>query len=492
MSRVRATSEDGGGSSSAKEDSSRAGLPSGTVRKGGLPLALVIARYFAYAFASVGLLAVVVFALFSVLAGSGAVYLASYADENVAGAVEALESGELEPADLPSCYRWAVFDGAGAVLAADMDEANRDEAWAAVREGSSVVGSSGLLGDVRKQATAVLPSGDVCALQFDYVPDFTSKALRDALPDPQALLLGLFAGMFVVAMALIATRAARVISAKMRPLTEAAAHIERQDLDFAVGSTNVREMNEVLAAMERMRGALEESLHARWAADEARRRQVAALAHDLKTPLAIARWNADLLSEGPLDADQEACARELSDGIARMDDYVRLLVEASQTGAAGAAVADVDVAELAAEVERQARQLCEARGLALDFSCPLDGTLRVDRVQLTRAVANLVDNAAEHAPTGTRVAVRFSEAGGAVRIAVEDEGPGFSAGALEHGKERFYTGSADRNAASGHFGLGLSIVDDVAAAHGGTFELSNGEAGGARCVIEVPRKRSPS
>ena len=113
-------------------------------------------------------------------------------------------------------------------------------------------------------------------------------------------------------------------------------------------------------------------------------------------------------------------------------------------------------------------------------------------MQLTRAVANLVDNAAEHAPTGTRVAVRFSEVGGAVRIAVEDEGPGFSAGALEHGKERFYTGSADRNAASGHFGLGLSIVDDVAAAHGGTFELSNGEAGGARCVIEVPLKRSPS
>ncbi|RDB63989.1 sensor histidine kinase [Gordonibacter sp. 28C] len=464
----------------------RADFSGGAPRKGGMLLALVIARYFVYVLAAIVLLSMAVFAGFMVLVQSGVVYAANHAEEHLPEVTAELAAGDIQPQDLPSSYRWIVLDEAGAVVSSDMDEQGREKARAAALEGVSVVRYDGLGGAV-VQDTVALPGGGTCALQYDYLPDFASRDARDALPNPQTLMGALLIVLLVAAIALIAVRASHVIARKMRPLADAAAHIERQDLDFAVGSTNVREMNEVLAAMERMRGALDESLHARWAADEARRRQVTALAHDLKTPLAVARWNADLLAETPLDEEQATCAAELSDSIGRMDGYVRLLVEASQTGAAGVRLGDVDIADLAAEVERQARQLCDAHGLTLDFSCALGGTLRVDRAQLARAAANLVDNAAEHAPAGSRVAVSFSEAGGAVRIAVEDEGPGFSAGALEHGKERFYTGSPDRNAASGHFGLGLSIVDDVAAAHDGTFELSNGETGGARCVIEVPR-----
>lgn len=456
-------------------------------RAGGMPLALVIARYFAYALASTALLAVALFSTFLLLVSVGVVYPANYAEQNAGEALAALEAGEIQPEDLPSCYRWAVLDDAGDVVSSDMGEKDRGLAREAALEGLAVVHYGGLRGAVM-QEEAALPDGGACVLQYDYLPDFVSRAVRDALPDPQSLMSVAFLVLFVLAMALIATRAARVISAKMRPLMEAAAHIEREDLDFAVGSANVREVSEVLAAMERMRGALEESLHARWAADEARRRQVAALAHDLKTPLAIARWNADLLREGPLDEGQRASAAELSDSIERMEGYVRLLVETSRTAETGASRQDVDVAELAAEVERLARPLCEAKGLALDFSCDAEGTMSCDREQLARAAANLVANAADHAPAGSRVVVRFSERGGAVRLEVADEGPGFSAAALERGKERFYTGSADRNAGSGHFGLGLSIVDDIAAAHGGSFELSNRDSGGARCVVEVPRR----
>lgn len=450
----------------------------------GVPLALIIVRYFGYVLVAVALLLVGFWTTFSLMASSGLVYVANYADERAPDMVAALESGAVEPADVPSCYRWCVFDAEGRVLASDMADGDRAAAWTVVQDGSTVAGFDGL-GGVRQQATAVLPNGNRCALQYDFVPDFTSRALRDALPDPQTLLIGAFFVLFVATVALIAVRAARVISRKMQPLAEAVAQIERQDLDFAVGSTNVREVNDVLRAMERMRAALADSLQARWAADDARRRQVSALAHDLKTPLAVARWNADLLHETAFDEDQRACVEDMSDSVRRMEGYVRLLVEASQAGDPAVA-SDVDVAVLVDEVRRQARQLCDAGGTALSFDATCSGAVRGDATSLVRAIANLVSNAVEHAPAGSEVSVTFDVTEGCLRMTVEDEGPGFSAAALERGKERFFTGSADRNAEAGHFGLGLSIVDDIAAAHGGSFEISNRSKGGARCVVKLP------
>ena len=388
-----------------------------------------------------------------------------------------LEEGRLDPADLPACYRWAVFNDAGDVMASDLGNGETAEAWRTLREGASVVRYDGAAGAVR-QVSAALPDGLTCVLQYDYLPDFVSKELRDALPDPQAIMTVALIASLVAAVALIAVRAARVISAKMRPLSEAAERIGRQDLDFSVGSTDVREVNEVLGGMERMRAALAESLREGWAADEARRREVAALAHDLKTPLAVARWNAELLAEGPLDAAQAESAAQVAESVDRMEGYVRLLVEASQACAAGNASGTVDAAALSAQVERQARQLCAAAGCSLAFEGASAGLLAGNGPQLVRAIMNLVSNAAEHAPAGSAVRVRLHVSGGdatdgdasdgVLRVEVADEGPGFSEAALVHGAERFFTGSPDRNAESGHFGLGLSIASDVAAAHGGT------------------------
>lgn len=464
-------------------------------RSSGLPLSFIIARYFAYVLVAVGLAAVLVVVLFSLAISTaesnGTVYIASYADDHVGEVVAALESGQMEPAGTPSCYHWAVFSDVGVALASDMSEADSATAWKAVGDSPGVVHYGGL-GGMQQQREVVLPDGNTCVLQYNFMPEFTSRAVRDALPNPQTLILLTYAALLVITIVLVAMRASRVISRKMQLLADVAAQIERQDLSFIVGSTNVREINEVLAAMERMRSALEESLHARWAADEARRRQVSALAHDLKTPLSVARWNADLLGETALDCDQVACAEGLSDSIDRMDTYVRLLVETSRSDVLVAPDGRMDVASLVEEVEQQARQLCEARGMKLDLSCSLVGELRGDKVQMARAVMNLVDNAAEYAPAESSIAVLFSEHEGALRIVVRDSGCGFSVAALAHGKERFFTGSAARESVSGHYGLGLSIVQDIVSAHGGTFEITNGEHGGACCTIEVPFVPSPT
>ena len=384
-------------------------------RRKGMPLALVIARYFAYAFIAAGLVAIVAFGTLIALVEGGFVYAANYAESNADAAIGALESGEISPDELPSCYRWAVFDADGNAAASDMPAAEVPEARKTLESGESVT-HVGLLGSAMLQVKAALPDGGTCVLQYDYVPDFTSRELRDALPDPQTLATVLLGVLFAAAMALIATRAARVISAKMRPLAQAAAHIERQELDFEVGRANVREVNDVLAAMERMRVALRESLEARWQAEEAQRAQMAALAHDLKTPLTVVRANAEYLSEEEgLSLDAREAAEAAAEGARRLDAYVRLIIDTSRGGGAGVRRERVDAASWANACDEAARRVADARGVRLEtvrkesfVRRAKAASLLCDAVALERAALNLVDNACDHAPAGSTVRLAFA------------------------------------------------------------------------------------
>lgn len=111
---------------------------------------------------------------------------------------------------------------------------------------------------------------------------------------------------------------------------------------------------------------------------------------------------------------------------------------------------------------------------------------------------NLVANAVDHAAGAMRISLGIEPAhgngvpGGRVRIAVADDGKGFSPAALEHGCERFYTDDAARHAGSGtHYGIGLAMAAETARAHGGAVELENivdgdGRVAGARSSLLLP------
>ena len=278
----------------------------------------------------------------------------------------------------------------------------------------------------------------------------------------------------------------------MAPLAEAAGRVGAGELDFAVGSTNVREVNDVLAAMDAMRVSLAESLEARWAAERGQREQMASLAHDLKTPLTVLRANADFVAEeleDEKDADLAAAARDIAGGVERLDGYVRLLIEASR-GSGGAERAPMRPAELCEQVLAEAAQIARSRGVTLDAATgpAVAGAPEapLDRTALARAAANLVVNAAEHARSS--VAVSCDVAGGHLVIVVADDGPGFSPAALERGCERLFTDDSSRSSRDGgrHYGLGLHVASEAASAHGGSVSLANGPSGGAVATIAVP------
>lgn len=471
-----------------------------------MPLSFVIARYFAYAFAAVALAWVVAFLLLSSAINMGWVYEASWGPANAAEVGARLsEEGDLGREDVPTAYRYVVVGADGTIAETDLEgtrlEAAIEAACAALSADPGDVTIEGGGGGLT-YASFALSQGGACALVSEYLPQWVSHDLARALPNPQNLMLAVGALGSAAGLALVARRASRVIARKMAPLVEAAERVGQERLDFSVGRTNVREVNDVLAAMDAMRSSLAASLEARWEAERAQREQIASLAHDLKTPLTVLRANADFVSEELAGTEERgggagelvAAARDIADGTERLDAYVRLLIEASN-GANGGAGERVSPGELCRQVVAEAGPVVRARGLELVASVdPAVGDAErpeLDRVTLTRAAANLVSNAAEHARS--RVEVSCSAADGSLVVEVADDGPGFSPAALEHGCERLFTDDASRSARDGsrHYGLGLFTTAEAARAHGGSVTLANRPGDGAVVTLRIPLTSRP-
>lgn len=469
-----------------------------------VPLSIHVARYFLFAFLLIAAVWVACFAALSASMEAGAVYPANWGAANAREVADRIqEEGCFDPQSVPTAYRYALFDADGTLVSTDMGEGalgrSREIASAGTpAEETEVTGSSG--------ATYVsfrLEDGTSCVLSSAYMPQFASPALRDSLPNPQNIMLAAgFAGS-LAAVALAAARAGRFIGRKLAPLTDAAGRVARQDLEFPVEPGGVREVDEVLSAMDGMRASLKESLEARWEAERRQRDQVAALAHDLKTPLTVIRANAEYVAEETADlavggksASPERlfavsdAANAAADGTKRLDSYVHLLIRTSkELPSAGGGPASAG--RLASAVEEDGRSLAQAAGVGFSFSAE-DGVdaLRIegDEDALVRATMNAVSNAVEHASSRVSVEMRASK-DGFFEVVVDDDGEGFSAEALEHGREQFFREDSAR--ADGHYGLGLYIASETMAAYGGAIEMVNLDSGGtsvqgARIVLRVP------
>jgi two-component system sensor histidine kinase PrrB len=163
------------------------------------------------------------------------------------------------------------------------------------------------------------------------------------------------------------------------------------------------------------------------------------------------------------------------------------LLDALQTLALGDArsalqFAPVDLADVAEQAVASARRRHPGRDLTLDVDT--DRALVFGWADGLRAIAdNLVENALRHGGPQAAVALRVRARGEDVELCVDDGGPGVPAGERELVFERFGRG---RGAAPGGSGLGLSIVAQQAALHGGRVDVGDSPCGGARFVVALP------
>jgi two-component system sensor histidine kinase BaeS len=146
----------------------------------------------------------------------------------------------------------------------------------------------------------------------------------------------------------------------------------------------------------------------------------------------------------------------------------------------------VDVADVADSTVAAFEARAGSAGIALVSDVELGCAVNADAGRLRQILAALTDNAIRHTPTGGLVRLVARKTGLLIRIAVEDSGAGFANEDLPHVFDRFYQADPSRDRRTGTSGLGLSIVQAIAEAHGGRVGAKNRPVGGATVWVELP------
>ncbi|MES2187533.1 MAG: ATP-binding protein [Pseudomonadota bacterium] len=213
------------------------------------------------------------------------------------------------------------------------------------------------------------------------------------------------------------------------------------------------------------------------------------ISHELKTPLAALREGVALLEDGvtgALNDNQREVARILHQNTATLQEQIEALLRfnAAAFEARQLRRQNVDLLQLLEEQVDAQRLQWQARGL----SVRVEGrpvAAQVDPAKIATTVANLLSNAIRYSPRGGRIVLRTADVDGHARIEVQDEGPGVPPADRQRIFEPFYRGQLQPEDAARGSGIGLSIVHEYIAAHGGQIALL-ADSAGAHFRIELP------
>lgn len=248
-----------------------------------------------------------------------------------------------------------------------------------------------------------------------------------------------------------------------------------QELNFEIPYAGIQEFDQALDAMERMRQALYASLSSQWAAQQQRDSEIAALAHDLKTPLTLIDGNAQLLLEDDLQQTHRKMVKTILNSNKRAKQYVNSLLEAAC--GEDEAFACVPCQSFVEILHNNALAVADRYGVGLNLQNNANGSMCMQKQHLSRAIGNVVQNAIEYTPKGGMVTVKSFLFEDGWQITIQDGGPGFSQAAIHHATERLWRGDSAR-ASTGHNGLGLWFASLVIQNHGGQILLDNYNGGG--------------
>lgn len=387
---------------------------------------------------------------------------------NARETVASMTADTFDSLQISDLCRWAVVQN-DTVLQTNMTARQLKIALNAFHGGS---GNPGYQYDVK------MADGSFCLLQYDYATPYADPALRDTLPDFQTCYILLLAVLILVWLGWQTHCTVRVFAAETARLHRAVDAIaaqqpERIDADGA----HLREFSATLQAMQTMGRELTDSLQSQWRMEQQRAEQIAALTHDLKTPLSIIQGNADLLAEDALSADQQTQVEAILRGTDRAQQYLAALRTACAPSAAGETFPSHTLVSGLAET---ARALCAPAGVQLILNEQWQGTLCAAQCDLLRAAENLLDNAVRYTPRGGTVTLLVTKEKQDFILRVTDTGPGFTPEALAKAGEMLYTDAARSDAA--HQGLGLYFARKVAQSHGGVLVLSNLPAAHGACA----------
>lgn len=299
--------------------------------------------------------------------------------------------------------------------------------------------------------------------------DGETVTFQQVLPEeviawPARLLLILL--LLVVSVALLAGLAVRALTRPLAVLADAAAELGRDIRRPPLKEDGPLEVRRAARAFNTMQERLIRYI-------EDRNRILAAVSHDLKTPITRLRLRAELLDDAAL---KEKVLADLDD----MQGMAQASLDFLRGGEDSEPVAAVDLNALLESLQEDA----EDAGQPVRVSGAAREPLRCRPLALKRCLTNLLDNALKY---GRQAELAVEDGPDRVRLKVRDRGPGIPEAELEKVFEPFYRLEGSRSRDTGGVGLGLSIARNIARSHGGELSVRNGPQGGLEAVLELPR-----
>jgi signal transduction histidine kinase len=310
----------------------------------------------------------------------------------------------------------------------------------------------------------------------------TEQRLTDTL---RTSLLGA-AGLALALAALTAIMVSREIARRVQAIADVATAVATGDLSQRVDVAAAQEPGDAFDAMTRAINAM--LARTEMLIDEIRM-VTDGLAHDLRSPLTRMKVRIDRLARAGFGHEEELAAITAeADALLVMLENC-LEISRVEAGIGRDAFALFDVAALTRDLAEMYAPLAEESDIELSVSASTPLPVMAHRNLISRALANLIDNALRYGSGGGRIAIEAQDSPSGVTINIADKGPGIAVGNHREALRRF--GRIDAARAAGGVGLGLPLAAAIARLHGGTLALTD-NAPGLRVTITLPDATSPS
>jgi two-component system sensor histidine kinase GlrK len=269
----------------------------------------------------------------------------------------------------------------------------------------------------------------------------------------------------------------------LRQLDRAISELGQGTFTNQIAVTGPHDLERLGGQLEWLRQRLVELAHER-------NRFLRHMSHELKTPLANIREGTELLMDGAvgeLDSNQREVAAILRENGIKLQRMIENLLSFSawQTSSVGLEATEFRLRPLVKQVLENQQLTLLSQRVRLDVRVE-DVTLVADRGKIRLILENLVSNAVKYSPKGGTIHLRARAAGTQLVLDVADSGPGIPPEERHHVFDAFYTGRAAKSTVVKGTGIGLSVVLEFVAAHGGSVQIVDGEFPGAHFRITMP------
>jgi two-component system sensor histidine kinase BaeS len=272
---------------------------------------------------------------------------------------------------------------------------------------------------------------------------------------------------------------ARHLSRPVRQLDETVDSLSQGDYEARATISTLDETGRLAGHINQLAKTLEKNR-------SARRRWMADIAHELRTPVAILKGEVEALSDGVRLVNErmtQSLHEEIEHLSSLIDDLQTLAL--SDTGALNIQKEKVDLQLLVQQCSEAFRDRLARRRIDLQIMTEKQ-EVNVDPQRLRQLLQNLLENSSRYVEEGGLVSVRQCAVNGGFELVVEDSGPGLTEKQISRLFERFYRVDESRSRAGGGTGLGLSICRNIAEAHSGRIEATQSSSGGLKIRIEIP------